>query len=66
MQCMNNITTKDTRLCDKKPATMGWYWKQTHHDEFVLTDLKDLRYTFGDYLSLCWFAGSNHINATQI
>ncbi len=50
---------------DAKPASRGWFWKQTHWDNYVLTGPAGEVLNFRNYLLLCWFCGSKGINAQQ-
>lgn len=70
------------RLHPQRLPTKGWYWKQTHWDNYVLTgpiaamrklkpnhiDSIDgpLQFSFRDYGRLCFFCGTHGINATQV
>ena len=72
----------DPRLSDAAPATPGWYWKQTHWDNWDLIGPKcEMRkyrgphyvtsdsnppFSFRTYANLCWWCGTHGINATQV
>ncbi len=53
-------------LTDKIDASLGWYWKQTHYDNFRLIGPNGETFDYEDYLTLCWYCGRNKINPTQV
>ena len=52
-------------LTDSIPATPGWYWYQSHHDNFVLVGPHNEVFNYRSYLDLCWNCGSAHINPEE-
>ena len=53
-------------LNNDHPVTEGWYWKQTHWDNYRLTGPDGQPHDFRSYADLCWWCGTRGINATQV
>lgn len=54
-----------TTTTDTRPHTEGWYWRQSHWDNFVLIGPGGFVANFRDYPKLCIYCGSKGINAAQ-
>ena len=52
-------------ISDTRPASEGWYWRQSHWDNFVLIGPGGFVANFRDYPKLCIYCGFKGINAAQ-